>query len=51
MKLFRVDRYGWTWLVSDPSPASMAKHLVEEWTRGVATEFRVVAPGRRDVIA
>ena len=51
MKLFRVDRYGWTWLTSEPTPAQMRKRLVEEWTAGNATEWRLTSPGRRDVTA
>ena len=47
MKLFRVDRYGWTWLTT--SPKNMAARLVALWSAGAASEVRVNVPGRRDV--
>ena len=47
--LFRVDRYGWTWLTTSPSPASMQKRLVEEWASGAATEVERDVRGRRAV--
>jgi hypothetical protein len=45
--LFRVDRYGWTWLAT--APRNMAAKLVETWASGAATEVRVAVPGRREV--
>ena len=48
MRLFRVDRYGWTWLATDPFRTKKAL-LVAEWTKGNATELIVPVPGRRNV--
>lgn len=43
--LFRVDRYGWTWFRTDPSPSVMSKSLTEIWSKGATSE--VQAESRR----
>lgn len=45
MKLFKVDRYGWTWVTTHITAAA----LVKEWEAGNATETIVPVLGRRDL--
>jgi len=41
--IFRVDRYGWTWLRSYLVPdAALNRVLVAEWSAGNAVELRGV---------
>ena len=49
MRVFRVDRYGWTWLATSPAPASMQRRLVEAWANGAATEVERHVVGQRPV--
>jgi hypothetical protein len=37
---FRVDRHGWTWEATNPSPANMRKKLVETWDVGAASDVQ-----------